>query len=85
MAKLASKLGKFYMKDEISGTFTTLRCALLPPRKDHGQPNVYYSDENLFTPPKASGTESSIYLLIDWANSTLDDLRFDVNYLKYKF
>ncbi|KXN71267.1 NAD(P)-binding protein [Conidiobolus coronatus NRRL 28638] len=77
-AKIANIVGKVTFKEVEAGTFTTLRCALLPPSKDHGKDSLYYADELPFYPPVSAVDETAVNELIDWAKETIRTNGFEL-------
>jgi hypothetical protein len=70
-AKIADIVGKVTFKEVEAGTFTTLRCALLPPPEEHGKESLYYADELPFYPPISAVDEIAVNELIGWAKETI--------------
>jgi hypothetical protein len=77
-AKILNIIGKVTFKEAEAGTFTTLRCALLPPPEEHGKDSLYYAEELPFYPPISAVDENTVNELIDWAKETIRNSEFDL-------
>lgn len=78
LTKASNFAGKVTFKDTEPGTFTTLRCALLPPPENHGVETLYYADELPFCPPTSAVDETKVKELIGWAKGTITSRGFNL-------
>jgi hypothetical protein len=67
------------LKTAEAGTFTTLRCALLPPPSNHETHSIYYAEEHPFAAHIACLDNNSADELINWAKETVEAKGFKLN------
>jgi hypothetical protein len=82
MANFFNKYFNFLLKTSVAGSFTILRCAILPPLKDHFDNSLYYAEEHTLPTHKACLDGKSIPDLVNWTIETIEDrgytlLKFD--------
>ncbi|KXN66915.1 NAD(P)-binding protein, partial [Conidiobolus coronatus NRRL 28638] len=82
MANFFNKYFNFLFKTPIAGSFTVLRCAILPPSEGHFDSSLYYAEEQTLPTHKAALDGKSIPDLINWTIETIEDrgytlLKFD--------
>jgi hypothetical protein len=66
------------LKNSASGVFTILRCALLPPEKDHGKESLYFCEETFFPPHKLAYSRKDIDELMEWTREIIYDRGFEL-------